>query len=440
MNRLESYRSPHRAPARVRPGVVTLLVLAPALLAGCSALTAIGDSVRTLVGTRVPFAQPPAEPALWPIRSVQISADARSGALADALRRRVDGTRIGGAPYYLGAAPPERTAVIALELADLRTQSETVREDRVKCPGKKVVNVCKGDEGYHYQVLCQLNSATASGSLLARTASGTMLASRSDRQQASSKLCQGDSGDLKSREALAAQVLETLTDGLSKGLLVEFEARPLDLFEDDPALPAHDAAFAAATAAAEQGQLGAARSTLEALEAGGTRSARLAFNLGYLHQALGDYARARSAYDQAATLPGAPTALIARYRAPVDTWVAQGLSALTDNPGPRLPASAAVPRPVTATTPAASGPAPGLTPGLAPGLAPARPPAAAVAGATALGLRPRPSRQSAVDTRVAASAGLRQTGQLTNAEGRWVFLQGPDGQGWALESEFQQAR
>ena len=284
----------------------------------------------------VEFFEPPARKELAAFEYVVVNSNTpRAETTYDKITEAFKSARIGSNPYFravyydAGNMPPgslASTATFNLSIAEPVASIENVVENHFRCPGDKAVRSCDSNEAIHYSVNCQINTVRVSANYTIKNAkNGKQIYTDHTSITENSKACSDSGGSptpiselvYKAKEKLGVEIAGMFTPAMIE--------RPNDLIDEDDSLLAHDQAqLESAFKNASEGRIEHAIFIYSALLTNHPENASLLFNLGYCHQALGNFQEANKHYRKAISFAPEKISDLEKYATEVETWLAKG--------------------------------------------------------------------------------------------------------------------
>lgn len=304
------------------------------LITGCAAMP---DALRVMFGPSVEFVQPPENGGLKNYTAVYVTADRNSTVMVEPALNNLTEAKLGLEPLFvtvsttvptkasLGENQWAQLQFTNLKAAENRESSvETrviCRDDKIFCKDKDVVS--------RRQVRCVEQNVTLSTRLVISDLKKKNKPSQVDSTATKSdKHCADDSGQATSINDLKTQALAELIKKSTGNLLPGMKTRPLELIDKDPkASESVNTSLKDAFAQSRAGKLSYSEQVYATLEANGTDSFAVYFNLGLINQMKGRFQIASNYYAKA---KGAETPenaeLLAKYVAEVNELLGKGHS------------------------------------------------------------------------------------------------------------------
>lgn len=307
-------------------------------LAGCSSinLARISENIRMVFGKEVEFFLPPSRKELTTFEYVVVDSNTlRAEATFDMIAQRFETSRIGSSPYFsgvfyeVGRVPKSSlasTATFSLFVAEPVVNLERTVENRFQCPGNQAIRSCDSNEAIHYTVNCQTNTVRVSASYTIKKAkNGKQIYSDHTTVTENSKACSDTGGAPTPANELTYKAKEKLGEQISNLFVPSILKRPNDLVDEDDSLPANSQAMLeGAFKNASEGRIEQAMIIYQELLLNHSENPSLWFNLGYCHQALGDFKEASSDYKKALSFNLEDFSKLEKYSAETEEWLAKG--------------------------------------------------------------------------------------------------------------------
>lgn len=281
---------------------IAILLTSTLTLTACQSIDDFTQTLRELnpLGSKVIFTIPPDSQRLIAYKNIALNADANSLSLAHSIKGRIANAEVQNKPYFdqvlVNQGLIESDVVLKVLLNNLSQNMTYSREDRVKCPGNKLVNTCKSSEGYHYTVQCKTRTVFATGTL--EGIHQEKLVIQEFKSLTNEKtVCQDESSDLPSQQEHANTAVHALSRALISAYIPSTDKRPSDLVEPNfDILPQIETLYEQAEDLLHDNEIAKSIVIFEQLNTQYPQNQALAFNLGYAYQAYGEFEKAAKLY------------------------------------------------------------------------------------------------------------------------------------------------
>ena len=309
---------------------VAISALALSVIVGCKSIDSFTETVRMLnpMGEKIQFIVPAKSNDLKPYDTLNVVSTPETQGVATHVAGIFTRANADGQVFFeqvqVTATENEASDLnLTIELRNRNASTLRSRETRVKCPGKKLVNTCSSNEGYHYNVNCITRKVSLTGQINAFAKEQLITqAAYSDVQE--DKICSDTSSNLASELELLNKAATNIANQLAYHYVPGIKKRPLDLIEPETEMSApQKAIFEQATALITDGNNKAAEKVLLTLTDMMPSEQAMLFNLGYINQAMGNYAIAEGYYKQV----NHPEYMsdVEKYRTENNNWLAKNI-------------------------------------------------------------------------------------------------------------------
>lgn len=301
-------------------------------LQACSSLRMLNP-----FGDKVSFVDPPKDTVLSEIDIISIKQNQSQTGLISQVKKSFSKANAGGSPYFkqvvIGDASVDvkasKVAYIDINVEKNQVFDQAIQEQRMQCPGKKLINTCSSDEAYYYKVNCTKRTAIVSAKLIATSGDGSVLATKDSTNTTDSTKCSDRSDTLESESSLLSKLLNTASLELVADFIPVHKQRPSDLIDESEEFEEADAKILSlASELAAKNDLVKADGLYKELLSRYPHHAGLVFNLGYVNHALGNFELAADYYSKALQLAGDESANedFAEYAKEAQAWVNKGIT------------------------------------------------------------------------------------------------------------------
>jgi hypothetical protein len=200
-------------------------------------------------GDKVSFVDPPKDTVLSEIDIISIKQNQSQTGLISQVKKSFSKANAGGSPYFkqvvIGDASVDvkasKVAYIDINVEKNQVFDQAIQEQRMQCPGKKLINTCSSDEAYYYKVNCTKRTAIVSAKLIATSGDGSVLATKDSTNTTDSTKCSDRSDTLESESSLLSKLLNTASLELVADFIPVHKQRPSDLIDESEEFEEADA-------------------------------------------------------------------------------------------------------------------------------------------------------------------------------------------------------
>jgi hypothetical protein len=319
---------------------LTTLALILTTIAACSSMRGVTEGLRMLnpLGDKITFIEPPKTGELHTVNSVYLYSEDPASPMLLTIKEVLETASAGEVPYFTavkivtdaqvqGEVAQASSALITLGIQESQVFENRTIEQRVICPGDKLIRTCKSDVARYYDASCITRTASVAASLSGlETTDNLPLFSRNSRKISESKVCNDEQGaQLTSQQALLKEASVSVITELLDGLIPDKNERPSDLITEVDSITGKDAEqLTLAAKFATEGNLVKARDIYHDLLDRFPGSGEIMFNEGVLEQALGNFDSAAQKYSRIPNNPDLPMDDIENYSMEVNQWISKG--------------------------------------------------------------------------------------------------------------------
>lgn len=311
-----------------------------ASISACSTMESMNmgdmvESFRKIYKSDIAFVEPPAKQDLATVKSVVVQSNTSpSHPTFFNFISTMRNASVNKTPYFIRVeqgntiSGQEKDSILfELDIPTPNIATRSYRENRVRCPGDDVIRTCGADEGYHYQVSCREIKASLTVTYQAKQANGsTHIPLRQFSEVEESSICSDQQGSLPSSAEMVARVQKAAGSNLANVFIPGQKERPNDLFVKTlNASKEQIKVFKEWRNLASDGEIDAALKHYLSYLNDQPDSGEILFNIGYLYQAIGDYAQAKNYYEKAGKAGVSNTKRLEKHLTEVETWISQGI-------------------------------------------------------------------------------------------------------------------
>lgn len=254
------------------------------------------DSIKTTFGGGVDYILPPSTDVIKGKRSVTfIAADQHSVTGSNAFKAYLQDIKIDNRPYYVETDQTSADLRLSTQVTRQDADSRNFVEERMQCPGTKVVRTCSNSEARYYKVGCTERYVNLEVRLvLTDNKSNQVITDRVESDRAIHKVCSDSNNkDLLSIETLFSRSVETIGNKVFGDMVPTVKKRPSKLLVKADQVSGSDEQLLKGTKdLVESGNIGQALRQYNDLLQRYPHAADIKYNIALVHHASGKYQQA----------------------------------------------------------------------------------------------------------------------------------------------------